>query len=211
MHQKARPMRSEMNCLFVDCRNSIRSRGLCNKHYIQQRRSGALNIKQIDVNAPLFDIAKSLLKYSADDGVFYWASDWFVAKAGDVAGRINKNGYRIIGLCGRQIYAHRLAWLFVNGVEPTSTIDHIDGNRQNNAIVNLRDVSMSINSQNLKGAKAGNKSGLLGVAYRKDLGKWQSGITIGGQQTYLGVFDNKEDAHAAYLVAKRQRHAGCTI
>jgi len=105
--------------------------------------------------------------------------------------------------------ASRLAWLITYGKWPVNEIDHVDGNQQNNRIANLRDVPHRINMQNRKKATRHNKCGFLGVTA---IGrKWAAKITAGGKLTYIGLYPTPELAHAAYLEAKRQLHAGCTI
>ncbi len=153
---------------------------------------------------------RELLIYDATSGCFFWlASRRERVKVGDVAGSVTSHGYLRIRVAGRQYPAHRLAWLYVYGEWPKHHIDHIDGNRKNNAIDNLRDVSYSGNSQNKKVAHANNKCGLLGVCARGS--RWLARITISGKLTQLGAYDTPELAHAAYLRAKRLHHETCTI
>lgn len=129
---------------------------------------------------------------------------------GTTMGSDNGKGYLRIRLDGVTYRAHRLVWLWVHGEWPTGEIDHINGVRHDNGIENLRVVDRALNNQNLKRAQRNNRSsGLLG-AYRHGK-KWQAQITFGGVSTTLGTFDTAEEAHAAYLEAKRLHHPGCTI
>ena len=130
-------------------------------------------------------------------------------KVGDIAGCKTSTGYSQISISCRSYFAHRLAWLHVHGRWPECFIDHIDGNRYNNAIANLREASRSVNQQNLKEAMTRNASGLLGVSRHGK--KWAAKITIDGKCRYLGCYKTAELAHAAYLDAKRLLHVGCTI
>ena len=154
---------------------------------------------------------REVLHYDPETGVFTWkvkASNRI--KVGDIAGTIVKSGYISISIDADMIRAHRLAWLYMNDEWPVGDIDHIDGNRANNALSNLRDVSRSKNLQNLKRAHSDNKaSGLLGVYADKK--KWAASLTLNGKRFRLGVFDSPEEAHIAYLEAKRKLHEGCTI
>ena len=93
--------------------------------------------------------------------------------------------------------------------DPAVRVDHIDGNRANNAIANLRDVTRSVNHQNLRRARSDSAHGFLGVS--PFFGKWKARITVNRVFQHLGVFDTPEEAHAAYLEAKRRLHVGCTI
>lgn len=106
--------------------------------------------------------------------------------------------------------AHRLAWLYVYGEWPNGDIDHIDGDRLNNRIANLRDVSRRVNLENQRRPKACNKSGFLGVKTFRDQ-RFQARIQVRGVQLHLGTFDTPHEAHAAYVAAKRNLHQGCTL
>ena len=99
--------------------------------------------------------------------------------------------------------------MYVNGSWPIGEIDHVNGDRGDNRIANLRDVDHKTNSQNERRARAINTSGFLGVS--KQGNKWQASIRHGGKQLYLGLFAAKEEAHSAYLAAKRLLHAGNTL
>ena len=131
------------------------------------------------------------------------------SKANSVAGSPS-HGYSNISIDGKIYGAHRLAWLYVHGNLPLGDVDHIDGNRSNNTIANLRDVSRSVNLQNSKEARKNNKSsGMLGVSWLH--GKWQAKINIGGYRKHIGMFKTPELAHAAYLEEKRIHHQGNTL
>jgi hypothetical protein len=84
-------------------------------------------------------------------------------KADDKAGSIDKDGYWQVKLLGRNYRVHRVVWKIINGDIPEGmTIDHIDGNKANNLISNLRVVSNKINSRN-RGVQSNNKTGVVGV------------------------------------------------
>lgn len=98
---------------------------------------------------------KSRIAYDADTGAFTWtgnAPKRSPVRPGELAGWVAFNGYRYIGIGGVQFLAHRLAWLYVHGVWPTEQIDHIDGDRLNNRVANLREAANRQNSNNT-GAK----------------------------------------------------------
>lgn len=152
---------------------------------------------------------RGLLNYDQQTGVFTWAVARSARKAGDATGCMHSSGYLLIGVDGRLHRAHRLAWLYVHGEWPNGDVDHINGVRHDNRLENLRVVSRKVNSQNRRTAKPGNKSGRLGVTkFRK---RFKAVISVDGKSQYLGLFDDAETAHAAYVVAKRQRHEGCTL
>lgn len=153
---------------------------------------------------------RKLLQYDAETGVFTWLVQTSIrVKAGHVAGSLKSDGYLQIKVDRKNHLAHRLAWFYMHGNWPEGQIDHRDGNRANNRISNLRDVSNSVNQQNQLRARLDNKCGLLGVC--ASLSKWQAMISIDGKKRYLGTFDTPEQAHAAYIAAKRELHEGCTI
>lgn len=154
---------------------------------------------------------RELLHYDPETGVFTWRvrTNSHVA-AGSSAGSLDGCGYMRIGISGTSHQAHRLAWLHVHGRWPDGDIDHIDGNREKNRISNLRDVAHSVNQQNQRRAHSRNKScGLLGVGAHRL--RWRAQIMVDGKRLHLGTFDTPEQAHDAYISAKRLHHAGCTI
>ena len=155
---------------------------------------------------------RELLHYDPETGVFTWQKKRNCrVKLGGVAGSIYNNGYRVIGVDRKYRLAHRLAWLYVHGEMPAGEIDHINGDRTDNRIANLRDVSKSVNNQNKKHAMSNNTSGLLGACWDSYNHQWKAQIGLNGKQYKIGVFDSAESAHAAYLAAKRKLHEGCTI
>jgi hypothetical protein len=123
-------------------------------------------------------------------------------KVGEEAGSIKKSGYRNIGIDGKVYQAHRLVWVYVTGKEPGPVLDHINGDRADNRIENLRDVSQSINLLNIHAPSKGNTAGMRGVTFHKQCQKFHACIKKGRRQTYLGLFDTREEAQAAYLAAK---------
>jgi hypothetical protein len=151
-----------------------------------------------------------LLSYDPETGVFAWKKRTGRCSAGAIAGCQDDRGYVVLSIDGKRYYAHRLAWLYSTGQFPSKSIDHINGEKFDNRIKNLRDVNTQTNLQNLKKAMVTNKStGILGV--RKLRGKFLAQITIEGKETHLGTFNSAEDAYAVYLQAKRRFHNGCTI
>ncbi len=153
---------------------------------------------------------RELLDYNPATGVFTNKSPRKKITVGEIAGAIDKsNGYWKITIDRRHYFAHRLAFLFMTGAWPSAFVDHINGDRTANHWENLRDVPKRINQQNRRTATAGSKSGLLGA--HKKRGRWSSQIHSNGQLIKLGVFTTAEQAHTAYVTAKRKLHEGCTI
>jgi hypothetical protein len=156
---------------------------------------------------------REVLAYCEETGVFTWkVSNSNRAKVGGVAGCIHVSGYRVINVDGCAYKAHRLAWLYVHGEWPVADIDHINGVRDENRIANLRSVTRSVNQQNLRAARGDTNTGVLGV-YKTDKKSkpYRSCIKVDGKDRHLGNFPTIELAQFAYLAAKRQVHAGCTI
>ncbi len=133
-------------------------------------------------------------------------------KAGDIPGSIDAHGYRVMRI-GKKIYkAHRLAILYCTGQMPEHLeVDHIDGNRQNNALHNLRLVDRKTNTENHRKAHSHSKTGLLGASFSKSKGKFVAQIRANGVVHYLGQYDDAQSAHAAYVAAKRIQHKGNTL
>jgi hypothetical protein len=154
---------------------------------------------------------KKYLTYDERSGLFFWTSAAHQPLRNKQAGCPNKQGHIRIRLERKSHYAHRLAWLYVYGCMPTMQIDHLNGVRDDNRIANLRDVSQSVNQQNQRRAHSNNKSGYLGVIWRRDRNKWESRIMLSGKSSHLGYFEDPSLAHEAYLLKKREIHEGCLI
>lgn len=155
---------------------------------------------------------RELLHYDEATGIFTWIKQ--VGSRGVIgcnAGTPHGNGYISIQIDRTLYYGHRLAWLYVYKAWPKKEIDHIDGNRTNNSLINLREASRSENNQNLKRARSDNKSNLLGAKYIKSSGKYHARIKIEGKEKHLGSFMSAELAHKAYVDAKRIHHTYGTI
>lgn len=156
------------------------------------------------------DEVLSTFSYSSDDGILRWnmPSNRRI-KACARAGSLRKDGYLEVEFRGVRVRVHRLVWFYVFGEWPQHDIDHINGVRDDNRICNLRDVTRSVNIQNQRASKGA--SGFLGVSWMKNDKRWQAKITVNGICKHIGLYLTAEDAHAAYLNAKRQLHPGCTI
>lgn len=150
---------------------------------------------------------KEWLHYARETGVFTWrARPSNRVSIGAVAGSLSQaRGYWTIYIGGRNYQAHRLAWLYVTGDWPVAQIDHVNGAREDNRFVNLREASPAENRQNT-GLNRNNTSGFVGVSFDKAKGKWRATIWVGYVQQHLGRFDTPEAAYTAYLAAKAQHH-----
>lgn len=134
------------------------------------------------------------LHYDPETGLFRWkTSSSNRIKVGGIAGTAHNAGYVSICINSRLYLAHRLAFLYLEGVLPSDEIDHINGVRNDNRWANLRHAT---HAQNLKNTStfSHNTSGMRGVYRRKDTGRWQAQIKLGGKNIALGCFDTSEEA-----------------
>lgn len=156
------------------------------------------------------DQIRQLLAYDPDTGVFVWRprARWVNNRAGKQAGILNKQGYVCVTVRSKSYLAHRLAWAYTYGEWPTHNLDHINRNRADNRITNLREASAGENAQNTPRYRS-NKSGCKGV-YEHSWGKWEAYITINRKRVYLGVFESLAEAKNARQKAQTAlfTHAG---
>ena len=147
---------------------------------------------------------REALAYNSETGVFTWLQRTSTkVHIGDEAGSPS-NGYWSIKLDHRNYGAHILAWLWMTGAWPTHEVDHIDGVRDNNRWINLRDGSDGVNKRNIVAPNKNNPSGYRGVS--RSGRRWAAHIKVNGKQQRLGTFDTPEDAHVAYMAAKAELH-----
>lgn len=136
---------------------------------------------------------KEFVSYDKDTGIFIWKkSTNGRIRVGSEAGSLENNGYIRISIMGVRYLAHRLAMIYMTG-SCGKEIDHIDGCRSNNSIVNLRCVTRSINCQNQK-LRSSNTSGVLGVSFNVKNNKWITTICVNGKSIYLGLFSCFDEA-----------------
>ena len=140
----------------------------------------------------LEDTLREHLQYDSETGLFLRKKGRNKEK---IAGSISSNGYVVIKVSNKAYMAHRLAWLFMTGAFPFLFIDHVNGVKNDNSFSNLREVTKSQNSQNVK---------RIGVRKRKNT--YDARIMTGGQSTYLGSFKTRTEACSAYLTAKKKLH-----
>lgn len=114
--------------------------------------------------------------------------------SGNIAGTLALNGYVTIGIDKKRYYAHRIIWEMLHGIIPANAqIDHINGNRSDNRICNLRIVSNHENSKNQK-KKVSNSSGFTGVSWDSQTQRWRAHITIDGKTKSLGRYSDELEA-----------------
>jgi hypothetical protein len=152
---------------------------------------------------------KEVLSYNETTGQFTWASkpsNKSRAKVGAAAGSFQKTrGYWLITILGEKYLAHRLAWLWFYGEWPSKEIDHINRNRLDNRICNLRLATSSENKQNA-GVQSRNKSGHKGIKWYERSKKWRAQITVNKKQIHLGIFECFNEAVNARILAETTFH-----
>jgi len=150
---------------------------------------------------------KEALHYDTETGIFTWltrpvshfknsheCNNCNSRLANTKAGSVNKDdGYLRIKLKPKLYFAHRLAFLYMEGYLPENDVDHIDRNRANNKWSNLREVSTRCNLQNCNLSK-NNTYGVNGITWHKRADKWMSQIMINSKSKYLGLFDDFDEA-----------------
>jgi len=148
---------------------------------------------------------RQLLEYDPATGVFtrLISLKGRNARAGDIAGSPHIRGYWAISIDAKLYLAHRLAWFYMARRWPREQIDHKNGDRLDNRWSNLREATPAQNNFNSKKPK-NNTSGFKCVAWHKKLQRWRAYITINDRHRHIGLFDNKEDAHAAYCRAAKE-------
>jgi len=140
------------------------------------------------------------LSYNPHSGIFLWEETNYRKTPLTCAGNLDKSGYIRIHVVGRKVAAHRLAWFFSHGEWPQQEVDHINGDKSDNRINNLRLVTRSQNQMN------SDKSKGFGVDFYKKYGLWRARITKDSVVKHLGYFETKEKAKCAYLEAKQKLH-----
>jgi hypothetical protein len=152
---------------------------------------------------------RAAFNYDAETGVLTWRHredmlpTWNTKYAGKRAGSIHVLGYRKIRFKGKTPWEHRIAWAITHGRWPDDQIDHINGDKSDNRLANLREAN---NSQNGANRLQPNKWGLKGVAWDGRCNKWFAQIRKDGKITYLGTFDTPKAAHEAYVEAAQKLH-----
>lgn len=164
---------------------------------------------------PSPELLRKLLRYEPDTGKLFWRErtpDMFANKnasavwngrhAGQEAlSTLHNFGYMCGDVCGRKCLAHRVVWAIVYGQWPQKQIDHINGDKADNRVENLREVTHQVNARNAN-MRVTNTSGYNGVCWQKNNKKWVAYIKIDGRRKHLGHFDDIRAAAAARKAAE---------
>lgn len=149
-------------------------------------------INHIDVEK-----VRELLDYNAETGVITWRNNWKGGvKAGDVAGYKHHTGYLMMGFMGKYVQMHRIAWCHYYGEQPKECIDHINCDRTDNRVANLRQASYNDNNKNAS-IRKDNTSGYKGVSWDASKGKWVASVMHNKKTYRVGSFSDPEAAYEA--------------
>lgn len=161
---------------------------------------------------------RQLLRYEPETGKLYWkprpaetfatpraASIWRSRFLGKEALACVDDGYKTGFLKGRRVRAHRVAWAIYYGEWPIDQVDHINRDRSDNRICNLRASSNSENQWNTA-IRSSSSSGFKGVRRNGKTGRWMARITVNGDRKYLGNFGSPDEAYAAFCEAAKKYH-----
>lgn len=159
---------------------------------------------------PSQEVLRQLLRYEAETGKLFW-----LPRAGNNrfnatwAGReaftaTSQDGYKVGSIMGQFALAHRVIFALATGVDHSDEIDHIDADRSNNVLANLRPATDAENAFNRK-TRSDNKVGIKGLCITAN-GRWQARIMVAGTAHKLGTFGCKTAAFVAYAKASRDLH-----
>lgn len=156
------------------------------------------------IELPPAELLRNLLDYNPVTGILTWkpkpeafhaAAHWNNHYAGKEAGSARGDGYRRISINGKGYSSHRIAWLLHYGTVPTE-IDHVNGKRDDNRIINLRNVTTAENRKN-HAKPSNNTSGVVGVVWSRAIRRWNAQIKVNRKCIFLGSFATIEEAAAA--------------
>jgi hypothetical protein len=154
------------------------------------------------INNELLD---SIFIYNKEKGSLIWKVTTSTKhKQGTIVGYLNDGGYLAFTLFGNVYLVHRIIWKIENKTFPIEYIDHIDRDRTNNRITNLREATMQQN--NFNRTRKDNSTGYTGVALDKRCGKYRAYINIKGKQKSLGYYFTAYDASLAREAAAKELH-----
>lgn len=143
---------------------------------------------------------KELLEYFPETGSFLWQER--KKNMRERVGSVDNKGYLRISLDKVRYKAHRIAWFYIHGEWPEGMLDHIDGNKLNNKLNNLRDVQQNVNSYNTETAYSSSKTGFLGVT--KVGNRFYPRLGISGKVHHFGGYGTPEEAHEVYKAQKKK-------
>lgn len=168
-----------------------------------------MTTEEIMEKMEIFSALSEMVDYNPESGIFIWkyrtgneqhVNAFNTRFAGKECGSANGNGYNHIRFTYKKkmflIKAHRLAWFVHTGRMPVGEIDHINRNRLDNRIQNLRDVSGLVNKRN-QSMSSNNTSGATGITWTEPIKKWRARVGTGDGRKHIGYFEDIADAITA--------------
>lgn len=147
-------------------------------------------------------LVREVFYFDKEVGKLYWKKPTSKrVKKGEEIKTLDRHGYYKVGLNNKEYLVHRVVWLYVYGYYPENLIDHIDGNKLNNKIENLREANKFCNSLNSKTRKD-NTSNIRGVYFDKNNKKWYAQIKD-NKRYFLGYYDSYDEAVCARFAAEQ--------
>ena len=154
-------------------------------------------------NEPMTDLrvvnqkrVKQLINYDSETGVVTWKVTRSKASAGNQPSHIDAKGYRVIGIDSKVYRLHRIIWLWVYGYLPENEIDHINRDKLDNRLCNLREVTKTCNMRN-RAEQCNNSSSVTGVCFDSFNNTWMAYIKVNGNHKTVGR--SKDKIEAIYL------------
>ena len=172
------------------------------KGLLSKQTIGVVQVPKQNSNTLTKEVLHELFEYR--DNTLYNKISRRKARAGDQAGAIRDDGYRQVCIFSKVYLLHRIIFMYHNGYLPSLT-DHIDGNKQNNAIENLREATKSQNAYNI-GISNKNKSGVKGVSWCKKRNRWRACCRVNTKLIHVGFFKEIEKAEIAVKEFRVKAH-----
>jgi len=168
------------------------------------------------IHSVSIDYLESVLKYDPETGVLTWKdrpesafscrrawAAWRSRFYGLPAGTsMTKNGYKQIRINKQTYLVHRVVWALFYKTWPAAEVDHINRDKLDNRITNLRDATHSTNVRNRAKANSNNSLGLMGVRWHRSMRKYEARAVIEGKLLHIGFFDDPVLANSEYMKAK---------
>lgn len=148
------------------------------------------------------EVVQHLFTYKPETGELRWKKAPFTGSKKGASANTSCNGYYVVRIYGKIYGVHRIIWLYVHGYLPENEIDHIDRDKTNNRIDNLREVSRQCNRRNT-GLQINNKSGITGVSFKSLHFAWAASITVNNKYYSLGIYTDYIEAVCTRLAAEQ--------
>jgi hypothetical protein len=147
----------------------------------------------------------ALFLHDEASGKLFYRAARKQSPAGSEAGSLHRTGYRSVSVDRCQYLVHRIIWFMVKGSWPLNQIDHINGNKADNRIENLREATNAQNTLNVP-ARQASSSGVKNVYYQARNKKWRVRMKVEGKSKSFGLYRTKTEAEKAAVSARNQFH-----